>query len=276
MAFPILGTPKPQFFDSSGSPLASGTLSVLEPADDTNKASYPTYDDAEAATNANSNPITLDARGECSLWGLDGEDYKLVLKDSSGTTIWTVDDVRTWSGDFGATTNGNGASLIGVEDAAGNFAGANVEAVLAEIIADYAAVTNGNGASKIGVEDSAGNLTATTVEAALAEIFTSLADPAKVLLYGGTPQSLSGAGAVDVTSAVTHVTTTGADALTLADGVSGQRKYIVMVTDGGDGTLTPTSLANGSTITFDDVGDSADLLFTNSAWHFMGGTATLA
>lgn len=95
MAFPILGTPKPQFFDSSGSPLASGTLSVLDPADDTDKASYPTYDDAEAATNANDNPLTLDSRGEPSsgLWGLDGEDYKLVLKDSSGTTVWTVDDI---------------------------------------------------------------------------------------------------------------------------------------------------------------------------------------
>lgn len=95
MAFPILGSPIPAFFDSSGSPLASGTLSVLDPADDTNKASYPTYDDAQAKTNANSNPITLNSRGEVpnGLWGRDGEDYKLILKDSGGTTIWTVDDV---------------------------------------------------------------------------------------------------------------------------------------------------------------------------------------
>jgi len=49
-----------------------------------------------------------------------------------------------------------------------------------------------------------------------------------------------------------------------------------MKTDGGVGTLTPTSLGNGTTLTFDDVGDSAHLYFTNSAWHFMGGTATLA
>ena len=70
--------------------------------------------------------------------------------------------------------------------------------------------------------------------------------------------------------------TTAADALTLADGTEGQVKFIVMKTDGGDGTLTPTNLGNGTTITFDDVGDSAFLLFTNSAWHFMGGTATLA
>jgi len=93
MAFPILGNPSPQFFDSSGDPLVSGTLAVLDPADDTNKASYPTYDDAEAATNANANPVVLDARGSCSLWGLDSEDYKLVLKNATGTTITTDDDI---------------------------------------------------------------------------------------------------------------------------------------------------------------------------------------
>ncbi len=96
MAFPILGTPKPQFSDSSGSPLASGTLAVLEPTDDTNKASYPTADNADAGTSANSNPLTLDSRGEPSsgLFGKDGESYKLTLKDSTGTTIWTVDDIN--------------------------------------------------------------------------------------------------------------------------------------------------------------------------------------
>jgi hypothetical protein len=97
MPFPILGTPKPAFFDSSGAPLASGTLSVLDPATDLNKASYPTYDDANASppTSPNTNPITLDSRGEPAneLWGLDAEDYKLVLKDSTGNIIWTVDDI---------------------------------------------------------------------------------------------------------------------------------------------------------------------------------------
>ncbi|MHC4193451.1 MAG: hypothetical protein ACYSP9_04665, partial [Planctomycetota bacterium] len=64
MPYPILGTPKPAFFDSSGSPLVSGTLTIVDPADDTNKASYPTYDNAVALTNANANPYTLDSRGE--------------------------------------------------------------------------------------------------------------------------------------------------------------------------------------------------------------------
>ena len=85
----------------------------------------------------------------------------------------------------------------------------------------------------------------------------------------GLTQSLSGAGAVDVVSAITEVTTTGANALTLADGVEGQLKFIVMITDGGDGTLTPTNFGSGSTITFNDAGDTATLLFTNSKYYLL-------
>ena len=58
MAFAILGNPSPAFFDSSGSPLVSGTLAILDPVNDTNKASYPTYADAEAA-NADTSGATL-------------------------------------------------------------------------------------------------------------------------------------------------------------------------------------------------------------------------
>ncbi|KKL88975.1 hypothetical protein LCGC14_1919320 [marine sediment metagenome] len=89
MSFPLLGSPKIQFFDSSGSPLTSGTLAVLDPADDTNKASYPTADDADAATNANVNPVVLDSRGEPpnGLFGIDGEDYKIIIKDSDAATV---------------------------------------------------------------------------------------------------------------------------------------------------------------------------------------------
>ena len=81
----------------------------------------------------------------------------------------------------------------------------------------------------------------------------------------GGVQELSGAGAVDLTNLVTELTTTGANALTLADGTtSGQMKIVNMIVDGGDGTLTPTSFANGTTITFDAVGESVTLVW-NSA-----------
>ena len=73
----------------------------------------------------------------------------------------------------------------------------------------------------------------------------------------GLTQLLTGAGAVDVVSAITEIVTTGAQALTLADGVEGQIKFLVMKTDGGDGTLTPTNFGSGSTLTFNTAGDAA-------------------
>lgn len=91
-------------------------------------------------------------------------------------------------------------------------------------------------------------------------------------------QTLTGAGAVDVTNAVTKLVTTGANALTLANGTNGQVKTITMITDGGDGTLTPTTKTGYSTITFNDAGDSVQLqYFTTAGWLCIANNgATLA
>jgi hypothetical protein len=69
-----------------------------------------------------------------------------------------------------STANAEGASLIGIEDAATNFTATNVEAALAEIIADYAATTATNGANKIGFQDSGNKTANTTVDAVLDEL----------------------------------------------------------------------------------------------------------
>lgn len=87
-----------------------------------------------------------------------------------------------------------------------------------------------------------------------------------LFLLQGTPQTLTGAGAVNLTTKVTLLVTTGANALTLAAGTTGQVKIITMKTDGGDGTLTPTGLRGGTTITFNDVGDTVTLMYVDSAW----------
>lgn len=96
-------------------------------------------------------------------------------------------------------------------------------------------------------------------------------------LIGGT-QALSGAGAVNLTTLVTKVTSTGANALTLADGTDGQVKIIVMVVDGGDATLTPTTKTGFSTITFNDAGDGVTLVYTTTTGWICAGNngATLA
>jgi polygalacturonase len=72
--------------------------------------------DADAATNANVNPVVLDSRGEPpnGLFGIDGEDYKLTLKDEDGTTIWTVDDVFLPRGDTLQTADEISASVTPV------------------------------------------------------------------------------------------------------------------------------------------------------------------
>jgi hypothetical protein len=82
----------------------------------------------------------------------------------------------------------------------------------------------------------------------------------------GDVQQISGPGAISLDALVTEITTTGADAYTLADGVVGQIKIIAMIVDGGDGTLTPTTLATGTTITFNDINDNISLLYTTNGW----------
>lgn len=80
-------------------------------------------------------------------------------------------------------------------------------------------------------------------------------------------QTLSGAGAVDVTNTLTSLTTTGAaQALTLANGTVGQVKIIVHAVDGGSAVLTPTTKIGFSTITFTGVGESASLVYTSAGW----------
>jgi hypothetical protein len=82
----------------------------------------------------------------------------------------------------------------------------------------------------------------------------------------GDVQQISGPGAISLDALVTEITTTGADAYTLADGVVGQIKIIAMIVDGGDATLTPTTLATGTTITFSDINDNISLLYTTNGW----------
>ncbi len=87
------------------------------------------------------------------------------------------------------------------------------------------------------------------------------------LAFKSTPQALTAAGAVNLTTAVTTIASAAAIALTLANGSVGQVKIICMTTDGGDATLTPTTLNGYSTITFNTDGDSCVLIYnTTGGW----------
>jgi len=83
-------------------------------------------------------------------------------------------------------------------------------------------------------------------------------------------QALTDAGAVNVTSFFTAVTTTGAAAITLADGTMvGQLNKIQLIVDAGDATLTPSNLTGGTTITFADAGDFCLLMWDGSSWRVL-------
>lgn len=89
-------------------------------------------------------------------------------------------------------------------------------------------------------------------------------------IVGGV-QSLSGAGAVDITNTVTSLTTTGvSQALTLANGTAGQLKIITHTVDGGSAVLTPTTAIGFSTVTFAAVGDTVTLMYTSAGWAILG------
>ena len=91
------------------------------------------------------------------------------------------------------------------------------------------------------------------------------------LAFDAAPQAITAAGAVNLTTAVTTVATSGVIALTLANGAVGQLKIICMTTDGGTATLTPTTLNGYSTIAFDTVGDACTLVYNSTGgWSVIG------
>jgi len=90
MTITLYMPPAAGLFDSSGDPLSGGLVNTYVSGTTTAKNSYPTQDDAAAQTNANANPVVLDSNGRAQIW-LDGV-YKVVVTDSAGSTIQTVDE----------------------------------------------------------------------------------------------------------------------------------------------------------------------------------------
>ena len=99
------------------------------------------------------------------------------------------------------------------------------------------------------------------------------------LAFAQAEQTLSGAGAADVTSAVTATVTntdnSGNNAITLANGTTGQIKVLYLKTLTGSQTsvVTPANLLGYTTITFNAVGDAALLYFNGTNWVVLGSTS---
>lgn len=91
MSLSRMYTPVLHFDDINGRPLVGGKLYTYEANSST---PAPTYRD-KSGTLLNENPISLDERGECEVWLVDGLRYKMVLVDPIGTQVWEADDVSS-------------------------------------------------------------------------------------------------------------------------------------------------------------------------------------
>ncbi len=167
-----------------------------------------------------SNVISVDLLdSDSGLVFAGGSSDELAIDWASTFTIDGADDKAFKASDLASTSNGEGAAIVGIEDASGYYAGNNVEAisneleaqiggdtsstydfsennVLADDDAIYAALNkldlkwgdlgssaNGEGASLVAIEDAAGYFSATDVEGALAEL--AIADEGNIYTSAG-------------------------------------------------------------------------------------------
>ncbi len=121
-------TPVFKAFDTDGSVLASGVVSTFITATSSTKVTYSSAAEAGSATT-----FTLDSNGEAVRYFKTDGAYKLTIKDSSGTTVRTIDPyipagdmlvlddnidvnsksiVSTSNGDIAITPNGSGDVVL--------------------------------------------------------------------------------------------------------------------------------------------------------------------
>lgn len=144
----LLPTPRPQFLDNSGNPLAGGKVYAFSAGTTSPLA---TYTDSTQSV-ANAHPIVLDSAGRAAIW-LQNRSYKIELRNAAGSVIYTVDNVS----DFGqilkrdladTTSDSLNSAMVGFKAPSG--VATNVRAKLIELsslsgynVMDYGAVGNG-------------------------------------------------------------------------------------------------------------------------------------
>ena len=126
-------------------PLVGGKIYTYIAGTTTAKATYTTA----AATVANTNPVILDSRGEATIF-FSGA-YKIVVKDSAGNTLYTVDNVTTAIDALAVTYFGDTLSAILLDylprsvDTISDLRNVDSTAYTAAIVKGYYAANDGGG-----------------------------------------------------------------------------------------------------------------------------------
>jgi hypothetical protein len=89
-----------------------------------------------------------------------------------------------------------------------------------------------------------------------------------------TVQLLAAGGIVNITNTITHLSADSSNAnLTIPAGESSQVKVITMIATAGGAYKLTGNIAGAANVIFNQVGDTATLLYTLNKWHVIGGTA---
>lgn len=119
----------------------------------------------------------------------------------------------------------------------------------------------------------------TSKKITVANLFGNISNPTLTgnVVIGGTPQALGSPGIISLTTPITHLSVDAVGGtLQIPQGTNGQQKIIVLTTSaGGTYTVNFANVAGNANIVFDRVGDTATMLFTNSKWYVIGGTANV-
>jgi hypothetical protein len=89
-------------------------------------------------------------------------------------------------------------------------------------------------------------------------------------------QLLAAPGIIDTTKQITHlsVDVTGGP-LRIPSGLENQIKVVALIASSGGTYTLSGNIDNNANVVFNNVGDTATLLFTNNKWFVIGGTASI-
>lgn len=104
------------------------------------------------------------------------------------------------------------------------------------------------------------------------QMLVNLTSSGTVVSYEGAVQSLSGAGAANLTAKTILHTSTSTDNVTLANGLYvGQIKVYILLVDGGTSTFTPATRLGYAVVTCADAGDTVTVQWTGATgWAIVG------
>jgi hypothetical protein len=89
-------------------------------------------------------------------------------------------------------------------------------------------------------------------------------------------QYLGSNGVVDLTRLITHIGIPAINSvLDLPNGTNSQLKILLAISTIGANAIVQGNIANSANIRFNEVGDTATLLYSNNVWFKIGGTVII-